>query len=81
MTIHLAENGTIELKGSCPVEDSDLLLQQLLANPRAEVDWSGCEAAHAAVVQVLLIAGAVPAGTPPGPFLREQVAPVLDRRT
>ncbi len=80
MTIHLAANGTMELKGNCPVEDAELLLQQLAANPRAVVDWSACESAHSAVIQVLLVAGAVPKGIAMHPFLRDRVAPLLARR-
>ena len=79
MTIRLAAHGTVELTGTCPVEDAELLLQQLLANPGAAVDWSNCESAHAAVIQVLLVAGVIPLGTPAGLFLREKIAPLPGR--
>jgi hypothetical protein len=80
VTIRLSANGVIELAGNCPVEDAEFLLQQLLANPEASIDWQACESAHAAVLQVLLVAGAVPVGTPTGAFLRDHVAALLEAR-
>lgn len=79
MTIALKTDGTIELIGSCPVEDAEVLLQHLLATPNAAIDWRGCEWAHTAVIQVLLVAKSFPAGTPTGPFLRDYVGPLLSR--
>ena len=54
MTVVLHDAQTIRLIGACPAEDGETLLQQLLANPMAQVDWHGCESAHGAVVQVLV---------------------------
>ena len=79
MTIALASNGTIELRGSCPVEDAELLLQHLLEKPGAAIDWQECEWAHTAIIQVLLVAKAIPVGTPMHPFLRDHVGPLLRR--
>lgn len=81
MSIHVGADGTIELSGNCPVEDAELLLQQLLDNPRAPVAWRACESAHAAVIQVLLVARVAPTGTPISPFLRDKVAPLLQRQS
>lgn len=79
MTIALTTHGTIELKGSCPVEDAEVLLQHLLEKPGAAVDWQECEWAHTAVIQVLLVARSIPVGTPTSPFLRDHVGPLLRR--
>ena len=57
MTVVLHDANTIRLIGACPAEDGETLLQQLLANPMAQVDWRGCESAHAAIIQVLLVSG------------------------
>jgi hypothetical protein len=80
VTIHLSAKDSIELQGSCTLEDAEILLQHLLANPAADVDWSACESAHTAVVQVLLVAGRVPLGIPLDPFLREKVAPFIRQK-
>jgi hypothetical protein len=56
LTVVLHDPSTIRLIGACPVDDAETLLQLLLANPTAEIDWRGCESAHAAVIQVLLVA-------------------------
>ena len=79
MTVAIAVNGTIELSGTCPVEDAEELLQHLLATPKAPVDWHACEAAHTAVIQVLLVAKAMPLGPPQNSFLRDHVEPQLRR--
>jgi hypothetical protein len=78
MTVTIS-NGSIELTGICPVEDAETLLQYLLSTPHATVDWSACESAHSAVVQVLLVAKAIPRGSPKSPFLRDHVMPLLVR--
>jgi hypothetical protein len=51
----------------------------LLTNPKARVDWRGCQSAHAAVVQVLLVSGRPLQGPPAGAFLRQFISPALDR--
>jgi hypothetical protein len=79
MTITVATNDTVELRGVCTVEDAETLLQQLLATPDAMVDWSACESAHTAVIQVLLVAGSRMTGSPSDRFLRHFVGPGLQR--
>ena len=78
MTVTIA-NGCVELAGACPVEDAETLLQHLLSTPQAAVDWSACESAHSAVIQVLLVAKASPQGLPPSQFLRNHIGPLLVR--
>ncbi|MES2626139.1 MAG: STAS domain-containing protein [Pseudomonadota bacterium] len=77
MTIQLSTNGNIELVGSCTVDDAEFLLQALLTNPGITVDWSACESAHGAVIQVLLVAKTRPFGKPVDTFLRDKVGPWL----
>jgi hypothetical protein len=79
MTITIAPNGTIELRGACPVEEAEELLQHLLTTPNATVDWRACESAHTAVIQVLLVAKSIPIGPPTGRFLRDHVELQLTR--
>jgi hypothetical protein len=80
MTVVLHDAQTIRLIGACPAEDGEALLQQLLANPSAEIDWRGCESAHGAVVQVLLVSGRPLQGPPAGEFLQRFIGPALARR-
>jgi hypothetical protein len=79
MPMTVAANGTIELTGHCPVEEAETLLQHLLAMPGALVDWRGCESAHAALIQVLFVAGCAPLGPPLSDFLRDHIEPLLLR--
>jgi hypothetical protein len=79
MTVAINANSTIELTGDCPVEDAEVLLQHLLTVPNAKMDWRSCESAHAAVIQVLLVARALPLGPPKNAFLRDHVEPQLRR--
>jgi hypothetical protein len=79
MTVVLHDANTIRLIGACPAEDGETLLQHLLANPTAEVDWRGCESAHTAVIQVLLVSRRPLQGTPAGPFLQRFIGPALAR--
>ncbi|HLG84612.1 MAG TPA: hypothetical protein VKY22_26700 [Bradyrhizobium sp.] len=79
MTIALHDDNTIRLIGACPAEDGETLLQYLLANPKAEVDWRGCESAHTAVIQVLLVSGRALRGPAAGPFLERFIGPALAR--
>jgi hypothetical protein len=81
MTVTISTQGTVEIAGACPVEDAEVLLQYFLSAPHAPVDWSACESAHSAVIQVLLVAGACPVGTPKSQFLRDHVGPLLVRAT
>jgi hypothetical protein len=77
MTVHAAEDGTIVLAGNCPVEAAEVLVQLLLEQPAAEIDWSACEQAHTAVVQVLLACGRRVRGPPRAIFLSNWIEPLL----
>jgi hypothetical protein len=77
MTVTVSSDGQIKLQGACTVEDAEALLQELLTAPTAPVDWSACESAHSAVVQVLLVAKIIPVGTPLSAFLRDRVQSAL----
>lgn len=77
MTVHLSAHGVIELQGECPSEDAEALLRHLLADPNASVDWNACEAAHSAVIQVLMAARPAMQGVPRGQALKDWVQPLL----
>lgn len=77
MTITVAEDGAILLEGHCGVEDAETLARLVLADPSAMVDWSGCDRAHTAVVQVVLATGAAIRGRSRSMFLNNWVAPLL----
>lgn len=79
MTIVLHDANTIRLIGTCPSNEGEVLLQYLLANPQAEVDWRGCESAHAAVIQVILVSRRPLRGPPAGRFLERLIDPALRR--
>ena len=80
MTVRIAEDGGVELTGACPSGDAETLLRHLAARPAAGVDWRGCEAAHTAVVQVLIAARVGLRGPPANAFLANWVEPLLKRR-
>jgi hypothetical protein len=77
MTVRAAADGTIELIGICPSGDAEALLQLLLADAAATVDWGECTAAHTAVVQVLMALRPKLRGSPANAHLREWVAPAI----
>ena len=79
MTVKLASENLIELSGTCPLEDAELLFQHLSENPAAIVDWNKCEQAHAAVIQVIMASHCSLEGHPAGSFLRVFVEPALRR--
>jgi hypothetical protein len=79
LTIVLHDANTIRLIGTCPSNEGEVLLQYLLANPQAEVDWRGCESAHAAVIQVILVSRRPLRGPPAGQFLERLIDPALRR--
>ena len=79
MTVRVTASGTIVLEGTCPSEDAEGLLQQLLAHQPATVDWHACESAHTAVVQVLMAAKPTLLGPPAGTSLAKWVHPLLTR--
>ena len=76
MSVRLA-GGVIVLEGDCPVDEAESLLELLLANPGASVDWSACGQLHTAVVQVLLAVRPPMEGGPGNPFLRRWIAPTI----
>jgi hypothetical protein len=77
MTIKLLAAGTIELTGICSSDEGEILLQHLLATPNMMVDWRGCEAAHTAVIQVLMATRPKLLGPPAALLLEKWVQPVL----
>lgn len=80
MTVRVTAKGVIALEGNCPSEDAETLLQHLLATPATSVDWRACEAAHTAVVQVLMAAQPQLLGPPANPRLADWVEPFLRQR-
>jgi hypothetical protein len=79
LTVKLIDKNSIALAGTCPSEDAEELFQYLLENRLAVVDWSQCEQAHTAVIQVLLASGCELKGTPAGSFLHGHIAAALRR--
>ncbi len=79
MSVVRINEGKIELAGICPSEDAEALFQYLQENRSAEVDWSRCEQAHTAVIQVLLASGCKLMGTPVGSFLSGYIDAALRR--
>jgi hypothetical protein len=77
MTVRLASTGAIELQGACPIDEAETLHGHLLANSQAVVDWTECDVAHTAVIQVLLALRPTMQGPPRGDFLRDYIAPLL----
>jgi hypothetical protein len=80
MSVRLAIDGAIELVGECPLEDAEELLRLILQNPGCVVDWSECEEAHTAVLQVLMAARPTVRGSPASNFLRAWVEPFIHGR-
>lgn len=77
MTVQMSSDGVILLEGACPSEDAEVLLRYLSSYPTAPIDWSACESAHTAVIQVLMAAKARLLGSPGGQVLRDWVVPAL----
>jgi hypothetical protein len=77
LTVVLHDSRLITLSGACPVDEAETLLQLLLANPAAEIDWRDCTAAHAAIIQVLLVARRPLRGPPVGAILKRIVTPAF----
>jgi hypothetical protein len=79
MTVRRGEDGAIVLDGTCPVEDTEPLLQMLQETPQAPIDWTGCRQIHTAVFQLVLASGAVPPGTCGDAWVQQWLAPRLRR--
>lgn len=79
MTVKLVDRGNVELSGNCPPEDAEVLFQHLLENRSVTVDWTKCEQAHTAVIQVLLASGCQLRGPPAGSFLKEYIEAAVRR--
>jgi hypothetical protein len=77
MSVRLIEGGRVELSGRCSIEDAEVLLRHLIADPRRGIEWSTCEHLHCAVLQVLLAARPPVSGTPTDAFLSQHIAPLL----
>jgi hypothetical protein len=61
-------------EGRCTVEEADALLDWLRRRPEPVFDLAACDALHAALLQLLLAAGAVLAAPPADPVLAECLA-------
>ena len=77
MSVALSNDGSIDLSGHCPLEDAEELLRLILRHPGSPVDWSDCEGAHTAVIQMLIAARPVLNGSPAGSFLRTWIEPLM----
>jgi hypothetical protein len=76
MTVRQA-GGAIRLEGVCSVDDAEPLRRLLANDRRAVVDWRACEAAHTAVVQILLAARPELLGPAADAFLQNRIAPLM----
>jgi hypothetical protein len=76
VTVRLIDSAIV-LEGDCPVEDAEALQSLLLQHPGAAVDWRACDAAHTAVLQVLLVAKPSIRGRARSAFLQDLIVPVL----
>jgi hypothetical protein len=77
MTVRATDHGTIEMEGNCGAEDAEVLLRNLLSMPGAVVDWRLCDAAHTAVIQVLLASKAQTLGPPRSAWLQRFIDPAI----
>ena len=77
MSVSVAEDRTVLLQGVCALEDAEVLLRCLAVDPEAGVDWSACEQAHTAVIQVLLATKVRIVGFPTNSFLRDHLSAFL----
>jgi hypothetical protein len=79
MTIRIEEN-IAWLEGACGVAEAEPLFAALSIGRVTKADLSACREMHAAVAQVLIRFDVVITGAAPDPFLRDFVAPALERR-
>jgi hypothetical protein len=70
------EDEAVLLEEICPVEDAEILMEQLQAGATL-IDWSGCTHLHTACLQVILAAGLPMRGIPANPVLARWLAPIL----
>jgi hypothetical protein len=77
MSVELSNDTFIRMSGVCPQEDAESLLRLLVEQPSRAVDWTGCDIAHTAVIQVLLALRPDMVGPPAGDFLRTWIEPLL----
>ena len=73
------EDGVAWLEGDCGVAEAETLFAALAAGRAQSADLSGCCELHSAVAQALLRSGVVLRGRPRDPFVRDFVAPALER--
>ena len=74
MTVAL-DQGTVRLSARCMAEDAELLLRHLVGGAR-QVDLTGCDYLHGAVVQLLMAARPTIVGEP-ADFLRDWLIPLI----
>lgn len=67
------------LSGICTVEEADGLLAWLIKHPKHEVDLSGAEHLHTAVVQALMALAPRLIGQPADDFVARYLLPQLGR--
>ena len=77
MTVAI-DQGVVRLCGRCTAEDAELLLNHLVGGCR-EVDLTGCDYLHGAVVQLLMAARPAIVGEP-AKFLGDWVIPLIRDR-
>jgi hypothetical protein len=56
MSLRRADDGTIVLFGSCPVDEAEPLHRMLLSDRTAQLDWTQCSHLHSAILQLILAA-------------------------
>jgi hypothetical protein len=79
LTVSLIDQKTIAVIGICALEDAEALLQLTLDNPAADVDWTRCERAHTAVIQILMEMRCPLRGPPAGTYLKAHIEPAILR--
>jgi hypothetical protein len=80
MSVELSNDTLIRMSRACPQEDAESLLRLLVEQPGRIVDWTACDIAHTAVIQVLLALRPDMVGPPVGGFLRTWINPLLQRQ-
>jgi hypothetical protein len=78
MTIRI-EDDIAWLEGACGVADAEPLFAALREGRVTTADVSSCRSVHAAVAQTLMRFGVSIEGAAPDPFVRDLVAPALER--